>query len=647
MIAGNVVLYGATGGKAFFCGLAGERFAVRNSGALAVVEGVGEHCCEYMTGGRVVVLGETGRNFAAGMSGGIAYVYDPGARLPERINAELVDIQSLTGREAREVKALISEHELRTGSKLAARLLERLGAVADRVRPRDPARVRADPRRARARPAERAGMSRDPRAFMVHSRVPDPERDPRTRVRDYHEIFGTLPNEELRRQGSRCMDCGVPFCNSACPLGNLIPDWNDLVRRDDWAAAIGQLHATNNFPEFTGLICPAPCESACVLDIADDPVMIKQIEYAIVDRGFNEGWITPQPPNSRSGKTIGVVGSGPAGLAAAAELNQVGHQSPSTSATRRRWADALRRPRREAREVDDRSPRRAARGRGVVFECGVDVGRTVSTDELRARHDALVIAIGSRVERDFEAPGRELPGVHFAMDYLYQRNRFVARGEGRPAPEPDPGEEIVAAGKHVVVIGGGDTGMDCISNANREGALSATLLDVYPEVPANGRYDDTPWPLSPKRSVTTYALDEGGERRFGHQVIEILGAEAASAVRARRVTGNSSRTLEPIAGSELELPAELVLIAIGFLHPERPGPIDDLGLKLDRRGNIVAKMFESSAAGVFVAGDCRVGQSLVVTAIAEGRRCARLVDRSLGESPKTPTSPGNAANLAV
>ena len=491
-------------------------------------------------------------------------------------------------------------------------------------------------------------MSRDPRAFMVHSRVPDPERDPRTRVRDYQEIFGTLPNEELRRQGSRCMDCGVPFCNSACPLGNLIPDWNDLVRRDDWEAAIRQLHATNNFPEFTGLICPAPCESACVLDIADDPVMIKQIEYAIVDRAFSEGWITPQPPNARTGKTVGVVGSGPAGLAAAAELNQVGHQV--TVYERDETVGGLMRfgvpdAKLEKWMIDRRAELLEAEG--VVFECGIDVGRTVSTEELRTRHDALVIAIGSRVERDFEAPGRELPGVHFAMDYLYQRNRFVARSEGRPAPDPDPGTEIVAAGKHVVVIGGGDTGMDCVSNANREGALSATLLDVYPEVPANGRYEDTPWPLSPKRSVTTYALDEGGERRFGHQVVEILGDEAASAVRARRVTGNSSRTLEAIAGSELELPAELVLIAIGFLHPERVGPIDDLGLELDRRGNIAAKTFQSSAPGVFVAGDCRVGQSLVVTAIAEGRRCARLVDRTLRESPKTSSAPGNAANLAV
>ena len=465
---------------------------------------------------------------------------------------------------------------------------------------------------------------------MEWTRVPDPERDPATRVRDYREIFGTLPNDELRHQGARCMDCGVPFCNNACPLGNLIPDWNDLVRRDDWASAIGQLHATNNFPEFTGLICPAPCESACVLDIADDPVMIKQIEYAIVHRAFEEGWITPQPPISRTGRTVGVIGSGPAGMAVAAELNQVGHQV--TVYERDESVGGLMRfgvpdAKLEKWMIDRRAELLEAEG--VSWECGVDVGKDVSTEELRDRHDALVVAIGSRVERDFEAPGRKLTGVHFAMDYLYQRNRWVARSEGRPAPEPEPAAEISAAGKHVVVIGGGDTGMDCISNANREGALSATLLDVYPEVPPDGRYDDTPWPLSPKRSVTTYALDEGGERRFGHQVLELRGEGSVDAVRARRVTGNSSRTLEPVAGSELELEAELVLIAIGFLHPEREGPIDELGLELDRRGNVVARTYETSTEGVYAAGDARVGQSLVVTAIAEGRRCARIVDRAL------------------
>jgi glutamate synthase (NADPH/NADH) small chain len=484
-------------------------------------------------------------------------------------------------------------------------------------------------------------VTRDPRAFMEFSRVPDPERDPATRVGDYKEIFRVLPTAELRHQGARCMDCGIPFCNSACPLGNLIPDWNDLVRRDDWRAAIDQLHATNNFPEFTGLICPAPCESACVLDITDDPVMIKQIEYAIVDRAFEEGWIEPQPPASRTGRTVGVIGSGPAGMAVAAELNQVGHLV--TVYERDEGVGGLMRfgvpdAKLEKWMIDRRADLLAAEG--VAFECGVDVGVDVTTEDLRARHDVLVVAIGSRVERDFEAPGRELEGVHFAMDYLYQRNRFVARSQGREAREPDPGTEITAAGKNVVVIGGGDTGMDCISNANREGAESTLLLDVYPEVPADGRYEDTPWPLSPKRSITTYALDEGGERRFGHQVTEVVGADGkVSAVRGRRVTGTSSRTLEQVPGSEFELPAELVLIAIGFLYPQREGPLNELELAVDRRGNVRAPTFETSAPGVYACGDARIGQSLIVSAIAEGRRCARVVDRALrGDEAAEPPS---------
>ena len=476
-------------------------------------------------------------------------------------------------------------------------------------------------------------MTRDPRAFMTIHRVADPERDPAERVGDYGEIFGVLPAEELRDQGARCMDCGVPFCNDACPLGNLIPDWNDLVRRDDWKAACEQLHATNNFPEFTGLICPAPCESACVLAIDDDPVMIKQIEYAIVHRGFEEGWIVPRPPESRTGKTIAVVGSGPAGLAAAAELNQVGHQV--TVYERDEAPGGLIRfgvpdAKLEKWMIDRRVE--ILEGEGVRFEYGAEVGGNVDAGELAAANDAVVIAIGSRVERDFEAPGRELDGVHFAMDYLYQRNRWVARSQGHPAPEPAPGAEITAAGKHVVVIGGGDTGMDCISNANREGALSATLLDVYPEVPSDGRYPDTPWPLAPKRSFTTYALDEGGERRFGHQVIGLEGEGGrVSALVGRRVTGNSSRTLEPVPDSEFRMPADLVLIAIGFLHPAHDDVVAGLGLELDKRGNLGAKTFTTSRPGVYAAGDARVGQSLIVTAIADGRRCARAVDRRLRE----------------
>jgi glutamate synthase (NADPH/NADH) small chain len=422
----------------------------------------------------------------------------------------------------------------------------------------------------------------------------------------------------------------VPFCNSACPLGNLIPDWNDLVRRNDWKAASDQLHATNNFPEFTGLVCPAPCESACVLAIDDDPVMIKQIEYAIVHRGFEEGWIVPRPPERRTGHTVAVIGSGPAGLAAAQELNQVGHEV--TVYERDEAPGGLMRfgvpdAKLEKWMIDRRV--KILEEEGVKFEYNAEVGGNVDAQKLAADNDAVVVAIGSRVERDFEAPGRDLDGVHFAMDYLYQRNRWVANNEGgTPAPEPET--PIVAEGKHVVVIGGGDTGMDCISNANREGALSATLLDVYPEVPSDGRYPDTPWPLAPKRSFTTYALDEGGERKFGHQVIGLEGDDGrVTKLIGRRVTGNSSSTLEPVPDSEFEMPADLVLIAIGFLHPAHDDVVGALGLETNKRGNVDAKHFVTSTPNVYAAGDARMGQSLIVSAIAEGRRCARAVDRRL------------------
>ena len=475
----------------------------------------------------------------------------------------------------------------------------------------------------------------DPRGFIEVPRTDPPERDPAERVADYGEIYQVMPEPELKRQASRCMGCGVPFCNDACPLGNLIPDWNDLVRTGKWREAIDQLHATNNFPEFTGLICPAPCESACVLAINDESVTIKQIEYAIVERAWDEGWITPQVPEKRTGQTVAVIGSGPAGLAAAAELNQVGHsvvvferdEAPGglmrfgvPDAKLEKWM------------IDRRVDVLAAEG--IEFEYGADIGGSgMSVDSLRSQFQAVVVATGSRVPRDLEVPGRELTGVHDAMDYLYQRNRYVASISDGPAG-PEPEVVISAEGKDVIVIGGGDTGMDCISNANREGARSTLLLDVYPEVPKDGRYPDTPWPLPLKRSFTTYALDEGGERRFGHQVVELRGDSDGGVAEliGRRVTGSSSRTLEAVEGSEYSLPAQLVLIAVGFTGPEQEGLLDGLGVDLDGRGNVDAPAFASTENGIFAAGDARVGQSLIVTAIAEGRRCARIVDRFLRDA---------------
>jgi len=472
----------------------------------------------------------------------------------------------------------------------------------------------------------------DPRGFLEVHRVPMPERDPDERVRDSREIFGLLPEPELREQARRCMDCGVPFCNNGCPLGNLIPDWNNLVREGDWRQAIDQLHATNNFPEFTGLVCPAPCESACVLDITGDPVMIKQIEYSIVERAFQEGWIVPNPPAVRSSHTVAVIGSGPAGLATAAELNAVGHnvtvferdESPGglmrfgvPDAKLEKWM------------IDRRVG--LLEKEGIEFRYGAEVGRNVDAEQLAADHDVVVVAIGSRVERALDTPGADLEGVHFAMDYLYQRNRAVARAAGHDAPEPD--HEITAAGKRVVVIGGGDTGMDCLSSANREAAESALLLDVYRELPASGRYEESQWPEAPRRTATTYALDEGGERRFGTQITQIEGEDGRVArVHGRRVQGKSSRDLKPIEGSEFVEEVDLVLVAIGFTHPVHDGVISELGLDLDPRGNIKGPLFATSRDGVFAAGDARMGQSLIVNAIADGRRAARIIDRQLRES---------------
>jgi len=473
-------------------------------------------------------------------------------------------------------------------------------------------------------------------AFLKIHRVGFDKRPPAQRVHDYSQYFALQPHEEIARQGARCMDCGIPFCHEGCPLGNLIPEWNDLVYRDKWRDAIVQLHSTNNFPEFTGLICPAPCESACVLSINDDPVTIEQIELAIVENAFANGWIIPEPPSRRTGRSVGVIGSGPSGLAAAAELNACGHTV--TVYERDEGPGGLLRfgvpdAKLEKWIIDRRVAILAQEG--IEFRFEVDVGTDITADELRERHDALVVAIGSRVPRDLDVPGYELRGIHPAMDYLYQRNRWVAAQQGRPFRAPAPGREISAAGKNVIVIGGGDTGMDCISNSHREGARHVVMLDVYAELSANGDDPRHPWPLPPKRTPVTYALEEGGKRRWGTEVTGFGGKDGrVSHVYARKVTGTSSRDLTPVPGSEFVLEAELVLIAIGFEHPEHDGLVTQLSLGLDRRGNISTKQtFRTTVGGVYACGDARIGQSLVVTAIAEGRKCARIVNKDLGGSP--------------
>jgi glutamate synthase (NADPH) small chain len=473
-------------------------------------------------------------------------------------------------------------------------------------------------------------------AFLKIHRVGFDKRDPQVRVHDYKQYFALQPEEELARQGARCMDCGIPFCHEGCPLGNLIPDWNDLVYRGKWREAIDQLHMTNNFPEFTGRICPAPCESACVLAINDEPVTIEQIEMAIAEHAFAQGWIVPDPPARRTDKTIAVVGAGPAGLAAAAELNRCGHNV--TVYERDEGPGGLMRfgvP--DAKLEKSIIDRRVAilEQEGIRFMYDTDVGRDVDARELHEQFDAVVVTIGSRVSRDLDAPGRNLGGIHFAMDYLYQRNRWVAAQEGRASRPPQPGTEISARGKRVIVVGGGDTGMDCISNSHREGARSVVMLDVYAALPTDGRDARHPWPLPPKRTLTTYALDEGGKRRWGTEVTGFHGENGqVSKVWARQVTGTSSRDLTPVPGTEFVLDADLVLIAIGFSHPEHDGLVEQLGLAIDHRGNIrTEQTYRTSAEQVYACGDARIGQSLIVTAIAEGRKCARIVNKDLGGSP--------------
>jgi glutamate synthase (NADPH) small chain len=462
--------------------------------------------------------------------------------------------------------------------------------------------------------------------FLEVERVPAPERDPAVRVGDYREFVNQLPDSALRDQGARCMECGVPFCHNGCPLGNLIPDWNDLVYRDRWREAIDQLHATNNFPEFTGRLCPAPCEAACVLEIREgDAVSIKQIEVAIVNRAWDEGWIVPRPPVIQTGRTVAVIGAGPAGLAAAQQLRRAGHAV--TVYERDEAGGGLVRfgvPdfKIEKWVIERRLEQLVTEG--VRFEYGVDVGLDIDPVELRAQHDAVVIATGSRVPRDLPVPGRELDGVHFAMDYLYGRNRAVAADGGAPA-------RITAAGKHVIVVGGGDTGADCVGNSHREGAASVTQIELLGEPPASRPDDLTPWPLWPVKLRRSYAIKEGGEQDFAISTTKLTGS--GGRVEAIHWVKNTGRPpFEAIPGTEETHSAGLVLLAMGFLSPEGP-LLEALGVEKDARGNARAGAYATSAEGVFAAGDARRGQSLIVWAINEGRQCARLVDRYLAALP--------------
>src|SRR3954453_13820004 len=464
--------------------------------------------------------------------------------------------------------------------------------------------------------------------FLKIERSNIPYREATERVADFQEFVVQRPDEELAAQGGRCMDCGVPFCHNGCPLGNLIPDWNDLVYRDRWPDAIRQLHATNNFPEFTGRLCPAPCEAACVLEIREgDAVTIKQIENSIVNRAWDEGWVTPQPPSTETARSVAVVGAGPAGMAAAQQLRRAGHRVVLFE--RDEFAGGLVRfgvPdfKIEKWVVERRVQQLVAEG--VELRCGVDVGRDVTGDQLRSEFDAVVLTPGSRVPRALPVPGRELEGIHFAMDYLYVRNRQVHAADGAPG-------EISARGKHVVVIGGGDTGADCVGNSIREGALSVTQLEILPRPPESRPDDKTPWPLWPLKYRKSYAIEEAleagrGEQDYAVTTTQFVGGDDG---RVRAVEGARAESFQPVEGTEHETEAGLVLLAMGFLHPEQEGVVEQTGADLDPRGNVKG-LYKTSVPGVFSAGDARRGQSLIVWAINEGRQCARVVDKYLRET---------------
>ncbi|MBX3498925.1 MAG: glutamate synthase subunit beta [Alphaproteobacteria bacterium] len=460
------------------------------------------------------------------------------------------------------------------------------------------------------------------------------------RLKNWKEFVLPLPTESVRQQGARCMDCGIPFCHNGCPVNNQIPDFNNLVYRDQWRDALEVLHSTNNFPEFTGRICPAPCEASCVLNIDDNPVTIKTIECAIVDRGWDEGWIKPEMPVQKTGKRVAVVGSGPAGMACAQQLARAGH-AVSLYEKNDRVGGLLRYGipdfKMEKHLIDRRV--RQMEAEGVEFRTGVEVGMTISVKSLLEGYDAVALTGGAEWPRDLEVPGRELDGIHFAMTFLTQQNKRVAGDdEARAAPKGT----ISAKGKHVVVIGGGDTGSDCIGTSNRQGAASVTQLEVMPQPPEKEDKGLT-WPDWPLKMRTSSSQEEGAERDFAVLTRRAVGTggkvEALECVRVEWVKDASGRmAMQEIAGSAFELKADLVLLAMGFLGPVRKGMVEQAGVDLDPRGNVKANVvdYRTSVPRLFSAGDMRRGQSLVVWAIREGRQCARAVDEFLMGSTVLP-----------
>ena len=695
IIIGNVALYGATSGKAFFRGVAAERFCVRNSGASAVVEGVGDHGCEYMTGGVAVILGPTGRNFAAGMSGGVAYVYDPLARFEENCNAELVDLYAIEEAEDEAlVHGLIKEHKERTGSIVASAILGDWFEAKKhfvKVYPRDYKRVLDAQKAAAANAAEAKALAEEDafaklvsmsslassdsgsssektnnalplkvrptrteapkklRGFVDYEREPLGYRDPAERLKDWNEVHrhdgADATKSLLSTQSARCMDCGTPFChqtNTGCPLGNKIPEWNELVHQGRWRDALDRLHETNNFPEFTGRVCPAPCEGSCTLGIIENPVTIKSIECSIVDRGFAEGWIVPTPPAQRTGKKVVVIGSGPAGMAAADQLNKAGHKvTVYERADRVGGLMMYGVPNMKADKmeiVQRRADLLAAEGVDFVVNAHIGAEGHPSIAELRAGSDAVVLACGATKPRDLPVEGRNLEGVHFAMEFLHANTKSLLDSGLAD------GKYIDAKGKKVVVIGGGDTGTDCIGTSLRHGCESVVNFELMTQPPAT-RAKGNEWPQWPRIFRVDYGHEEAATRDGKDpRTYEVLtkefvpAADGSGKIAGVKTVGvewikdpaTGRMSFQEVEGSEKVWEADLVLLAMGFLGPEQ-GLAEKLGLETDDRSNFKAEFgeFETSVPGVFAAGDCRRGQSLVVWAISEGRGAAAKVDAFL------------------
>ncbi|CAA7030919.1 unnamed protein product [Microthlaspi erraticum] len=701
IVIGNVALYGATSGEAYFNGMAAERFSVRNSGAKAVVEGVGDHGCEYMTGGTVVVLGKTGRNFAAGMSGGIAYVLDVDGKFHTRCNLELVDLDKVEDDDDKmTLKMMIQQHQRHTNSQLAQEVLadfENLLPKFIKVFPRDYKRVLSAMKHEEVskQAIERASEDADEaeekeleekdafaelknmaatsskeemsgngvaaeapkkpslvndavkhRGFIAYEREGVKYRDPNVRLNDWNEVMEeSKPGPLLTTQSARCMDCGTPFChqeNSGCPLGNKIPEFNELVYQNRWQEALNRLLETNNFPEFTGRVCPAPCEGSCVLGIIENPVSIKSIECAIIDKAFEEGWMVPRPPLNRSGKKVAIIGSGPAGLAAADQLNKMGHLVTVYERSDRIGGLMMYGVPNMKTDKLDVVQRRVdlMTKEGINFVVNANIGKdpSYSLDGLKEENDAIVLAVGSTKPRDLPVPGRDLSGVHFAMEFLHANTKSLLDSNH------EDGNYISAKGKKVVVIGGGDTGTDCIGTSIRHGCTNIVNLELLPQPPAT-RAPGNPWPQWPRVFRIDYGHQEA-TTKFGKdpRTYEVLtkrfigddngNVKGLEIVRVSWEKDESGRfQFKEIEGSEEIIEADLVFLAMGFLGPE-PTLAEKLGLECDNRSNFKAEYgrFSTTVEGVFAAGDCRRGQSLVVWAISEGRQAASQVDRFLSNS---------------